>query len=111
MKRMRVVSRGTRLSPRSKFTNFGETVKEENPPWDSLRRTAARIWRCGMAIYAAMIDRMDRNIGRVTADLRARGELDNTLSHVPERQRRVRRVGSVRFRRQLEPEQRAAPWR
>ena len=32
-----------------------------------------------MAIYAAMIDRMDQNIGRVTADLRARGELDNTL--------------------------------
>ena len=32
-----------------------------------------------MAIYAAMVDRMDQNIGRVTADLRARGELDNTL--------------------------------
>ena len=32
-----------------------------------------------MAIYAAMVDRMDQNIGRVAADLRARGELDNTL--------------------------------
>ena len=32
-----------------------------------------------MAIYAAMIDRMDQNIGRLTADLRAKGELDNTL--------------------------------
>ena len=32
-----------------------------------------------MAVYAAMIDRMDQNIGRVLADLRSHGELDNTL--------------------------------
>jgi arylsulfatase len=32
-----------------------------------------------MAIYAAMVDRMDRNIGRITAGLRDRGELENTL--------------------------------
>ena len=32
-----------------------------------------------MAIYAAMVDRMDQNIGRVIADLRANGQFDNTL--------------------------------
>ena len=32
-----------------------------------------------MAIYAAMVDRMDQNIGRVIADLRSHRQLDNTL--------------------------------
>ena len=32
-----------------------------------------------MAVYAAMVDRMDRNIGRVIDDLRKNGQLDNTL--------------------------------
>jgi arylsulfatase len=32
-----------------------------------------------MAVYAAMIAGMDRNIGRLVADLEAHGELDNTL--------------------------------
>jgi arylsulfatase len=32
-----------------------------------------------MAIYAAMVDRMDQNIGRVLSDLDRQGELDNTL--------------------------------
>ena len=67
------------MSPRSKFTNHGETVTAENPPWDSLPEDRRADLAMRMAIYAAMIDRMDQNIGRVTADLRARGELDNTL--------------------------------
>ncbi|AJA07306.1 sulfatase [Sphingopyxis fribergensis] len=32
-----------------------------------------------MAVYAAAISRMDRAIGTLTADLKAKGELDNTL--------------------------------
>jgi arylsulfatase len=32
-----------------------------------------------MAVYAGMISGMDRNIGRLIADLRASGQLDNTL--------------------------------
>lgn len=32
-----------------------------------------------MAVFAAMIDRMDQGIGRITAALRATGKLDNTL--------------------------------
>jgi len=79
MKRLRIVSRGTRLSPRSKYTNHGETVTAQNPAWDSLPEDRRADLAMRMAIYAAMIDRMDRNIGRVTADLRARGEFDDTL--------------------------------
>ena len=79
MKQMRLVARRTRLSPRSGFTNFGETVSAENPPWDSLPEDRRADLAMRMAIYAAMVDRMDQNIARVIADLRARGELDNTL--------------------------------
>ncbi|HET9472884.1 MAG TPA: arylsulfatase [Steroidobacteraceae bacterium] len=79
MKQLRLVARDTRLSPRSKFTNHGETVNAENPPWDSLPKDRRADLAMRMAIYAAMVDRMDQNIGRVVADLRARGELDNTL--------------------------------
>lgn len=32
-----------------------------------------------MAIYAAMVDRMDQNVGRVLNDLRQRNDLENTL--------------------------------
>jgi arylsulfatase A-like enzyme len=79
MKKLGVVARGTRLSPRSKFTSHGETVNAENPPWNSLPEERRADLATRMAIYAAMIDRMDQNIGRVIADLRAKGELDNTL--------------------------------
>jgi arylsulfatase A-like enzyme len=79
MKKLRLVAPGTRLSPRSKYTNHGETVSADNPAWDSLPEDRRADLATRMAIYAAMVDRMDQNIGRVTADLRARGELDNTL--------------------------------
>ncbi len=79
MKQLRLVARGTRLSPRSKYTNYGETVSAENPLWDSLPEDRRADLAMRMAIYAAMVDRMDQDIGRVTANLRAKGELDNTL--------------------------------
>jgi len=79
MKQLRLVARGTRLSPRSNYTNYGETVSAGNPPWDRLPEDRRADLAMRMAIYAAMVDRMDQNIGRVTADLHAKGELDNTL--------------------------------
>jgi arylsulfatase A-like enzyme len=79
MKRLRLVSKSTRLSPRSKYTSHGETVTAGNPAWDSLPEDRRADLAMRMAIYAAMVDRMDQNIGRVTADLRTRGELDDTL--------------------------------
>lgn len=55
------------------------TQRNRDGSWDSLtadqQRTAAR----NMEIYAAMVDRMDKNVGRVIEALRASGELDNTV--------------------------------
>lgn len=54
------------LTPRQ----FADTW-EENPTreWDAR----------AMAVHAAMVDRMDKEIGRVIATLRKNGQLDNTL--------------------------------
>jgi arylsulfatase len=79
MKRLRLVARDTHLSPRSNYTNYGATVTAQNPPWESLPEDRRADLAMRMAIYAAMVDRMDQNIGRVVSDLRARGELDHTL--------------------------------
>lgn len=55
------------------------TPRNRDGSWDSLtaaqQRTAAR----NMEIYAAMVDRLDQNVGRVIEALRASGELDNTV--------------------------------
>ena len=50
---------------------------EEVPSWESIGDKDA--WDLTMAVYAAMIDRMDQNIGRVMEKIRERGEEDNTL--------------------------------
>ena len=47
--------------------------------WDSLSDSARVDQARRMEVYAAMIDRMDQNIGRVMDYLEARGELENTL--------------------------------
>jgi arylsulfatase len=67
------------LAPRSSFSNYGETATADNPAWDSLPADRRADLARRMAIYAAMVDRMDQNIGRITTDLRAKGDLDNTL--------------------------------
>ena len=50
-----------------------------NGGWDSLsaeqKRTASR----DMEIYAAMVDRLDQNVGRVIQTLKETGEYDNTV--------------------------------
>jgi arylsulfatase A-like enzyme len=79
MKKLGIVAGRTPLPPRSPFTDFGETRKEENPAWSSLPAERRADLARRMAIYAAMVDRLDQNVGRITADLRSRGQLDNTL--------------------------------
>jgi len=37
------------------------------------------MWDLKMAVYAAMVDRMDQNIGRIMAKIRQLGKVDNTL--------------------------------
>lgn len=48
-------------------------------PWDSLTDEQRRFQATKMAIHAAMIDRMDRELGRVLDQLRAMGAYENTV--------------------------------
>ena len=51
----------------------------EVPKWDSLTPEQQDRYDHIMAIYAAVLERMDRAVGALVDGLRARGELDNTL--------------------------------
>lgn len=58
---------------------IAHTPRNRDGSWDSLtadqQRTAAR----NMEIYAAMVDRLDQNVGRLIAALQTSGELENTV--------------------------------
>ncbi|RMG60683.1 MAG: arylsulfatase, partial [Bacteroidetes bacterium] len=47
--------------------------------WDSLSPEEQDAWDLKMALYAAVVDRMDQGIGRVVASLEEKGMLDETL--------------------------------
>ena len=47
------------------------------PEWESVDKKDR--WDCRMAVYAAMIDRMDRGIGKVLDKIKQLGKEDNTL--------------------------------
>ena len=79
MKELGIVPKDTPLTPRSRYWNYGETKTGVNPAWASLPEDRRRDLARRMAIYAAMIDRVDQNIGRILADLRKAGELESTL--------------------------------
>lgn len=51
----------------------------EHGGWDALSPEQKRLAARDMEIYAAMVDRLDQNVGRVIAALRRLGELDNTV--------------------------------
>ncbi|WP_405051356.1 arylsulfatase [Sphingomonas sp. LC-1] len=48
-------------------------------PWASLSKAERAIEARKMEVYAAMVDRMDQNVGRVIAALKAQGRYDNTI--------------------------------
>lgn len=48
-------------------------------PWDSLTEVQQKFQARKMAIHAAMVHRMDLEIGRVLAQIRSMGEFDNTV--------------------------------
>ncbi len=84
MKKIGLVKPAWQFTPRSTIPPnrvvTAETWENKpNPAWDAVEpdRRADLVRR--MATYAAMVEIMDRNIGRVVDDLRAHGELDNTL--------------------------------
>jgi arylsulfatase len=66
--------------------HFPEALKTLGPgevnrplPWDTLTEQQRDFQATKMALHAALIDRMDREIGRVLDQVRAMGALDNTL--------------------------------
>ncbi len=56
-----------------------ETGSDVNPAWDSLSRDRQIDLAHRMAIFAAMVDHMDRQIGRVFSALKANDAWNNTL--------------------------------
>lgn len=79
MKTLGIVPKETELSPRSRFFDWGETQPGTNPAWDSLPKDRRTDLARRMAIYAAMVDRLDEQFGRVLDDLRKHDEWENTL--------------------------------
>jgi arylsulfatase A-like enzyme len=65
---------------------FPDAIKKLGPnelnrplAWKELNEAQQAFQASKMAVHAAMVDRMDREIGRVVAQLKAMGQLDNTL--------------------------------
>lgn len=61
------------------FKILGDGEINRPLPWDSLTAEQKEFQAEKMAIHAAMVDRMDQEIGRVLKQIAAMGELDNTL--------------------------------
>ncbi|MDO8543376.1 MAG: arylsulfatase [Opitutaceae bacterium] len=76
--------RAARVAKQKQLGLFGPEVApsprpEHIPAWETLS-PGIRNWEARrMAAYAALIDRVDREIGRLVADIERAGELDNTL--------------------------------
>ncbi len=51
----------------------------EVPEWESYTYDEKQLWQRKMEVYAAMIDRVDQNIGLLLAELKKTGQADNTL--------------------------------
>lgn len=66
--RLGLLAAGTDMEPPATLAKWDELDAEQ-------KRRQARM----MEVYAAMVDRMDYNIGRVVDYLREQGELDNTV--------------------------------
>lgn len=79
-----VVDDKVQLTPRSEIPRNWANAQtgwadKDNPAWTSIDADRRADLARRMAIFAAMVDRMDQNIGRVVDDLKRHGELDNTL--------------------------------
>lgn len=83
-KKLGLVPKDLKLPPRDVVpANF---INRQNgwadkaiPAWDSLPADRQADLARRMAVYAATMDIMDQNIGRVTAQLKKTGEWDNTI--------------------------------
>lgn len=69
MRQMGLLDERFQLTPRS----------ESIPAWEEVDEEERKVWDRRMAVYAAMVDRMDRGIGRIVGALSETGALENTL--------------------------------
>ena len=60
-------------------TVVAHPVISETKPWDDLQAVERALSARAMEVYAAMVDRMDWNIGRVIDYLRGTGEVEHTV--------------------------------
>ncbi len=67
--RVGLLATDTVASPRPDHVPSWESLTDEERSWESKR----------MSAYAAMIDRVDREMGRLLDDLKKSGEMENTL--------------------------------
>jgi arylsulfatase A-like enzyme len=79
MRKLGLLGKDWPLTPRSEYWTYQDKGHGVNPAWDSLPADRRADLARRMAIFAGMVDRMDQNIGRVIADLKKNGQLDNTL--------------------------------
>lgn len=73
MKELGLLPADTVLAPRN--TEPGNDVA----PWDALSDTQRRLAARYMEVFAAMVDNVDQNVGRLVEALEAMGELDDTI--------------------------------
>ena len=61
--------------------NSYQLSKKDNDiyEWDRLSYDQRHLWSKKMEVYAAMVDRLDHNVGRVLEQLEKSGKADNTL--------------------------------
>jgi arylsulfatase A-like enzyme len=88
IKQLGILPASSLLSPRSPIPKPAIAERDDgligqdaqvNPAWDSLPADRREDLAYRMAVYAAMTEHMDRDIGRVVDDLRSHGDLHNTL--------------------------------
>ncbi len=69
--------------PRDGKGKFGDIANgysgQQNPAWDTLDADRREDLAYRMATFAAMIEHVDRGVGRMVAHLKETGDLDNTL--------------------------------
>jgi arylsulfatase len=84
MRRLGLLDPRWKMSPRSvvgpnRISDVNGWADKQNPAWETIPDDRRKDLARRMAVFAAMVDRMDQNIGRVLGDLEAAGELSNTL--------------------------------
>ena len=84
MRAMGLIRKEWKFTPRSeippnRFNTQTGWAGKTNPAWDSIEPDRQKDLARRMSIFAAMVEILDRNIGRVVEDLRANKQLDNTL--------------------------------